>query len=471
MTRRQFNTAIAGAWADAPVFASPSGPAICRAYAPAARLDGSVIIDGPKVTAQWTGSGSAQWDVQIEHPGDYQIALAYGCGEAGSRLELRSESGSLIALTRRTVGVFQDPLNNVELVPLQGRLRLERGANSLALTLSDPHGNRPLRLRSVELTAAADMNLVAAEQQKARTARSSTDRFVKSGYGLMFHWTAQSKPRHGLPQPYAEAVRDFPVDSFLKMVRQTGAGHVLFTLNHAVPHCPAPIRAWEKYHPGLTTERDLIGELADGLQQAGIRFLVYINSPTFGKITQGRGVFSPTVDAVHYVDMHREILEEIGRRYGRKLDGYWFDSWYQAFEHFPDIRQDLVFQACKAGNPGRITAFNFWILPACTPWQEYWAGEIGSPGLLPTSRYIERGAGAGLQSHFLLFLDAPWVHSKPDTEMESPRFTSAALADYIEQCMKHQAVVTVNLGIYQDGTIGPQAAECMAAVRKRIRGA
>jgi hypothetical protein len=169
--------------------------------------------------------------------------------------------------------------------------------------------------------------------------------------------------------------------------------------------------------------------------------------------------------------MHLEILGEIGRRYGRRLDGYWFDSWYQAFEHYPDIRQDLVFGACKEGNPGRITAFNFWILPCCTRWQEYWAGEIGSPEVAPESRYIRRGAGEGLQAHSLLFLDAPWVHSKPDSPMEAPRFSSDTLGNYIETCMKAQAVVTVNLGIFQEGEIGPEAAELMTAVRRRIRGA
>jgi hypothetical protein len=462
---------MAGACAAVPAFAATSGPIVYRAYASAARPDESVKLDGPKTTLQWSAAGAARWDVEIARTGDYQVALGYTCGDPGSRVELKSGDSSITALTRRTAGVFQDPLLNIELVPLDGRLRLERGTPQLELTVSDPQGSHPLRLSCIELTPAADLGRVAAEQQKARATRSSTDWFVKSGYGLMFHWTAQSKPRHGPAKTYAEAVRDFPVDSFLKMVRETGAGHVLFTLNHAVPHCPAPIRAWEKFHPGLTTERDLIGELADGLHQAGKRFLLYINSPTFAKITQERGVFSPNVDAKSYVEMHREILEEIGHRYGRKLDGYWFDSWYQAFQHFPDIRQDLVFHACKVGNPDRITAFNFWILPVSTPWQEYWAGEIGSPGVPPASRYIERGAGAGLQAHFLLFLDAPWVHGKPDTEMESPHFSTAALTDYIQQCMKSQAVVTVNLGIYQDGIIGPQAAECMAGVRQKIRGA
>jgi hypothetical protein len=119
-------------------------------------------------------------------------------------------------------------------------------------------------------------------------------------------------------------------------------------------------------------------------------------------------VIDNNVSASRYVEMHREILDEIGSRYDRKLHGYWFDSWYQAYEHYSELRQDLVFDACKSGNPDRITAFNFWILPICTQWQEYWAGEIGFPENPPASRYFKSGAGARLQSHSLLFLDAPW---------------------------------------------------------------
>ena len=130
---------------------------------------------------------------------------------------------------------------------------------------------------------------------------------------------------------------------------------------------------------------------------------------------------------------------------------------------------NLVFEACKTGNPCRITAFNFWILPICSHWQEYWAGEIGPPGVPPKSRFIERGEGAGLQAH--LFLDILWVHSKPDAFMESPRFSAEALSNYIQECMTHQGVATVSLGIYQDGIIGKEAAALMTEVRKNIRGA
>jgi hypothetical protein len=465
LTRRQFATSIAGGLAAAPAFSSQD-PVVLREYATAAQLDGSVAIHPTKQFVVWKGPGSAVLNVEAERPGDYYVAVAYACGKPGSRLTLSSGDSRITTVTRAIHGFFDNdvyhPIDNFELVPLEGRLKLQRGKNQLAITVSDPQTTDSLAVCWVELTPAGGVKRVAAEVKEARAARSSTDWFVKSAYGLMFHWTAQSQPRSGAAKQYADAARDFPVSSFVDSVRQTGAGHVIFTLNHAVQHCPAPIQSWEKYHPGLTTGRDLIGELAEGLHQAGVRLILYINLV---------GAFSsPNVDSKGFVEKCCDVLEEIGHRYGRKLDGYWFDGWNGAYSRYHDIRHDLVFQACKAGNPDRITAFNFWILPVCTELSEYWAGEVISPTPLPTSRYIGCGANRSLQSHFLLFLDAPWVHSKPNTEMEPPRFPSERIVDYVDQCAKRQAVVTINLGIYQDGIIGPKALEYMSAVRRRIRG-
>ena len=53
--------------------------------------------------------------------------------------------------------------------------------------------------------------------------------------------------------------------------------------------------------------------------------------------------------------------------------------------------------------------------------------------------------------------------------MEQPRFTAEKLIAYIRDSMSRQGVVTVNLGIYQEGNIGPQARRIMSEVRKAIR--
>jgi hypothetical protein len=54
--------------------------------------------------------------------------------------------------------------------------------------------------------------------------------------------------------------------------------------------------------------------------------------------------------------------------------------------------------------------------------------------------------------------------------MEPPRFSAEDLSNYVQSCMQNQGVVTVNLGVYQEASIGPQARELMWSVRRTVRG-
>ena len=44
-----------------------------------------------------------------------------------------------------------------------------------------------------------------------------------------------------------------------------------------------------------------------------------------------------------------------------------------------------------------------------------------------------------------------------------------SLGDYISQCTRNRSAVTINLGIYQDGSVDPRAVDVLKGVRQRIR--
>jgi alpha-L-fucosidase len=296
---------------------------------------------------------------------------------------------------------------------------------------------------------------------------------VEAKYGVMFHWTDFSLPREGPKKSYPDAVEAFDVQAFAHMVEETGAGYVIFTLNHAHPHCAAPIKSWEAIHPGWTTHRDLIGEIADALKQRGIRLLLYLNSPIMTKLGEDirqTGLYQLTYSEEQFTEIHKNILTEIGERYGERLAGYWFDSWYQSLAAYPDVPIESIYEFCKAGNPGRITAFNFWIFPVLTPWQDYWAGELNALQNPFLSRYIQRGAGKGFQAHGMLTMLPPWVHSEPGP-IPPPQFSAEDLIAYVKANVEHQAVTTINLGIYQEGTIEETSRQMMRKLRQAIKGA
>jgi hypothetical protein len=199
--------------------------------------------------------------------------------------------------------------------------------------------------------------------------------------------------------------------------------------------------------------------MADALLERGIRMLCYF--PTHIVAKMGK------VNSSEYTKINQEVMTEIGNRYRKKIAGYWFDGWYQGYEKYPDFSFSNFFNACKTGNRDRIIALNSWIYPPVTEWQEYWAGETASPVEIPVNGTVDRGPGKGLRFQSLLIMEPYWVQQK--AEMPKPRFTAAALSEYIKKCMDNGGAVTINLGIYQDGTVGKDALEVMKQVKTIIR--
>ncbi len=444
---------------------------IMRLYGAAASWMEQVKYDEPTSMMIWTGpGGEVSWLLNLPEKGDYEVALCYAAIAESSPVEISSSEGQLTGTVHRTEGFFGDNRYNFERVPLEGRLGLPAGATTIRIRLRQADAVKAVHLRSVELTRVAAKKSIAEEQEMARRRRASTDWFAEAGYGVMFHWTDQSAPRRGPHKGYAEAVRDFDVPAFVSMVQRTGAAYVLFTVNHADPTCPAPIKSWERAYPGWTTQRDLIAEIADALGKRGLKLLLY-----YAAHTLGWGVDYLTnlgrVDGDEFMEIHRGVLTEMGMRYGKNVAGYWFDGWYRALERYPNFPTEEFFSVCKAGHPDRIIALNFWIFPVETAWEDYWAGELYSPENPAKTRYIERGPAEGVQYHGLVVLDAPgWVHEKLDTAMPPPRFSDERVIGYVKGCMAKKVPVTMNLGIYQDGRIGEATLKQMESLRRAVRG-
>jgi hypothetical protein len=249
------------------------------------------------------------------------------------------------------------------------------------------------------------------------------------------------------------------------MVQSAGADYVIFTLAHGIQKFPGPFQAVDAVMPGRTCSRDLPGDLADALAQKGIKLIFYYHHGVGDPEWASKSGFLQS-DKSSFFAHEAAILREVGLRYGSKLAGWWFDDRYllQPFEE--------LYQATKVGNPDRIVAWNSWILPKSTDFQEYWGGEVGGTlKRLPEEGYFDgSGPQSGLQPHVMIFVDDPWMHTRPDTDIQPPLFGDKELADYIMDCNRKSAPVTLNVGVYLDGTASPATLRQLDAVRKAIRG-
>ena len=438
---------------------APPADRTIRLYAAAAQITGPGRFENGPAWLAIEGESTATWMATIDREGEYRATIVYSGDTPRAPFTLALGSTVVNGTLAVQTGVFEDPLINFGRTIAIESTRLPRG--SLRVQLRIPNGKAQLRIRSIDIEPMPGARTAIQEREIAQE-RASTDWLARAAYGVMFHWTSESTPRRGPALPYQRAVDAFDVAAFAEMVESTGARYVIFTVNHAQPHCPAPIKSWERIHPGSTTKRDLLGEIAQALEARNIRLMLYIASHTVGKLRVATGT--------EYLRTHKDVLQEIGQRYRARVAGYWFDGWYQTLEAHPEINPRDLVPYVRAGNPARVVAYNSWVYPIETPWQDYWAGEVGGIVRPATSRYIASGAASGLQNHLLLFADAPWVHSLPDAEMEPLRFSDESLIDFVKKNAEQEAAVTINLGIYQDGSIGEAARRQMAALRQAIRG-
>ncbi len=405
------------------------------------------------------------WKVEAPAEGDYYVTLSYSCviDPGGSEYEIVAGDSKVAGTVHESKGWSHNWFSwtSFEREQLEGTLHLTEGVNRIEVRPTRKVGSgEVMRLYSLDLTPVAAGEAIAAAGKRAEKMRADTEWFAAARYGVMFHWETTTKPHRGLQKSFPDAVRDFDVNAFADMVEQTGAGYVIFTTVHGDHWWTAPIQTVDRLLPGHTCERDLINDMADALDARSIKLILYYCNGGSEEVWSQASGFDKD-DKTEFNNNLCDLFTEIGRRYGKKVAGYWIDfNPYNVSHHF-----ETMYKALKTGNPDRIVAWNSWIVRRPSDFQEYWAGEATDTLILPEHKYF-----SDLQPHILIILDDEWVHDVPDTDIRPPLFETHNLIDYVKAGNARNIVVSMNLGIYEDGTISPATLEQMQALRKEIRG-
>ena len=62
-----------------------------------------------------------------------------------------------------------------------------------------------------------------------------------------------------------------------------------------------------------------------------------------------------------------------------------------------------------------------------------------------------------------------WTHEEPDTEIPRPLYDTPALLDHLKRAVERRIPVSMNVGIYQDGSVSEATLEQLRAVKASIR--
>lgn len=445
-----------------------------------------------------------RWTVTVHESGLYRVAVMYHPGRddnLGSKIIVTSADSTANCLVHAVktgiwIGGTQDR-PSFKRGWLQSSLKLHAGSNSITLhvipnarqvelanlDMAHPVLGWPKRSLHVEGIEIVRNSVLPVMERDAQRLKSSTDWMVQGKYGLFIHWVPESYPLFGTTpawQRYQNAVDEFDVDAFAKMVSETGAAWVVFTTTHGKFYFPGPLHAMDQLLPGRTCKRDLIGEIADALAKWHIRLMLYFHpgpGPSEDQDWAKVAGISPLDDQKNIRVMLR-MYREIGERYGNRLAG-WFidggDAYYWRNFPFHDLTVNL-----KAGNPSRVVTYFQWLFPTLSPYAGDFISDVvdfGAPLAPPFPRewFLPGAPYADLAPQYNFTLEDEWYPDKPmNGKWAPPIYPKEMLVDYFKSMAQAKWPLTINIVITQDVTadhpfVNPASLEEMVAVRKAVR--
>ena len=284
---------------------------------------------------------------------------------------------------------------------------------------------------------------------------------MNAGYGVMVHWTSQSRPQSGAaPSAYCTAVNNLDVNAFAQQLQSAGAGYVIFTISHAQQYFAFPSPKLDSVIAGRTCPRDLYADLFTAINPKGIRMVFYYPSVGTDEDVAWRDASKFNTDPAYFAQLQYDLVEEIGNRYGNKLAGWWVDNCYDSPPSYAQFGAgrgarynfNTYAQKLRSGNPQRLVTFNFsynqWNSTTGQGIVDYAAGEDDAINRLPSSRFSGEGNS---QWQTLVWMDDFWVHK--DAGVVTPRYSNATVTDYTRNVMSQQGAFSYNAAPYQDTLI------------------
>ncbi len=418
----------------------------------------------------WTGSVdsgpySFKWNVKVKEPGSYDVTAI-----------VAGEDAQLTLSCNEKVITQAGAQHDWSRIPL-GVIKLNKDINQIEIKVQ---ATKEVKLAGIELTQPKVKKEL---KQEALEMRNEPDWFKDAGYGLMFQWTNRATPKQGnTVKDWEDKINDFDLDGFVDLVEQSGAAYVIWSITWGQQYISAPIQSLEKLIEGRTTQRDLLGEMADRLAEKDIKLIFYYHygydcyhSKDSAWLKVAGGYLE---DKTQLYQNIMNIVSEVGERYGNKLHGWFFDGGRRYYDsHFDGASSEgilsapfkAITQAARTGNAKRIIAYNSWILPRSTEFQDYYAGEGLQQFTALDEGVFSNGKHKGLMAHTCFPLEKRWGHIEWNKEITSPKYSVEQLVEYIRHAQKNRYPLSINLEMYEDGTVSPESVDLLTKVRTIIR--
>lgn len=399
------------------------------------------------------------WNVSANQAKTYQLSAVY-YSPAGQNFTV-SVNGAA-ALTFTSNGTFDRQV--------AGTINLAAGTNRIVITRTGTLSG-DANFKSVELIENA---AVSAYNSRVAAARGDISWLQQSPYGIMFQYGAWGYPKNvGSAKTLDQQAADFDVPTFVNKIVDTGASYVIWSISWWSSHLNAPLTSPNQIvtaaggpaNPGLTSNRDLIGEVATALKAKGIRFGIYYHTGAedsgwwpYQNYPAGFSA-TGTGDRSTFFNNWKTVIAEIGNRYGTNLDAFFFDD---GNTYYPGPFEAMN-AAAKAGNPNRVISYNpnLGDIPSLTEFQEVYFGEghygeeqLGSAPIGGNGVFVS-GPQRGLMQHGMYQMDAnDWgIHLPNQPIIDRGQVWSQNLISAYQTSHSRNVPVSWDIMMYEDGTV------------------
>lgn len=413
---------------------------------------------------------SLQWSVFVPNDGDgeYRISALIKANKGQKfKIELITSNKSISSINFNTTNNDWEKIDT-------GVLKLPKGTSTIKFSMTV---DGDVHFKSLELIKESNL---ADYVKRVNTFKSDVSWFAKSKYGLMLQYGAWGYPQFGVKKSFENQTNDFNVPKFIKLVKESGASYVIWSMSWWTYQVSAPIHSIDAIigNGDRTSSRDLIGEIATALHAEGINFMLYYhtgqdahlgyNSTDWWKAQKWPEEFMETGVGNRDIFFKNwiEVINEIGKKYGTLLDGWFFDD---GLIYYPAPFEKMGI-AAKTGNANRLIAYNDWIITRYTEFQDMTFGEgqhgqvaIGSSPVGGDGVFTA-GKSKGLLQHEMFMMEQDWGVHTANTNIETKTTISEARS-WLHSSISRNVPLSFNLMMWEDGSVAKSSLDIMKTLK------
>ena len=201
----------------------------------------------------------------------------------------------------------------------------------------------------------------------------SSFRRMKYGYFVHYVFGGTRKSDGNWPTDANDMANRFDAAAFAEDLQSMGVEYVIFTAWHYNMVCLWPSAAMNRWMPGHTVNRDLLGDLLDAVKAKGIRVLFYTHPrdghdmSTADQITTGwgpgSGGYNPDFnqfDRGKWNDFINDIYADFIDRYGSRMDGMFIDEGSPLGDSWRVVDYPRLRQTVKSRQPDLLMMQNYY---------------------------------------------------------------------------------------------------------------